>query len=55
MSMLYFWNMRIRAPLMGRFWAWAHRRWYPFACGYACDWVYPYGFVPEANCPVHDK
>lgn len=24
-------------------------------CGYACGWAYPYGFVPEADCPVHDK
>ena len=27
----------------------------PCDCGYICDWVYPYGFVPEAECPVHDK
>ncbi len=24
-------------------------------CGHACDWVEPYGFVPEADCPEHDK
>jgi hypothetical protein len=23
-------------------------------CGFACEWVSPYGFVPEAGCPVHD-
>ena len=23
-------------------------------CGCACGWVYPYGFVPEAGCPIHD-
>ena len=23
-------------------------------CGYACGWAYPYGFVPECGCPVHD-
>lgn len=23
-------------------------------CGLACDWVEPYGFVPEADCPIHD-
>jgi len=23
-------------------------------CGHGCDWVYPYGFVPECDCPVHD-
>ena len=22
--------------------------------GYACEWVYPYGWVPEAGCPRHD-
>ncbi len=24
-------------------------------CGHVCGWTYPHGFVPEANCPVHDK
>jgi hypothetical protein len=24
------------------------------ALGYCCEWVYPYGFVPEAGCPLHD-
>lgn len=19
-----------------------------------CEWAYPYGFVPEAGCPIHD-
>lgn len=23
-------------------------------CGYECDFEEPYGFVPEAGCPVHD-
>jgi len=23
-------------------------------CGYACGYQEPYGFVPEAGCPVHD-
>ena len=23
-------------------------------CGYVCGYQYPYGFVPEAGCPVHD-
>lgn len=22
--------------------------------GMHCEWVAPYGFVPEAGCPVHD-
>ena len=21
---------------------------------YNCEWVYPYGFVPEGGCPYHD-
>lgn len=33
--------------------------WYEFRdrfikCGNACGWIYPYGFVPEDGCPVHD-
>ena len=24
-------------------------------CEYACGYKYPYGFVPEAGCPVHDR
>jgi hypothetical protein len=23
-------------------------------CEHACGWTFPYGFVPEAGCPVHD-
>lgn len=23
-------------------------------CGYECEWVKPYGFVPEAGCPIHE-
>jgi len=29
----------------------------PLPCrkmGYWCEWVYPYGFVPEGGCPIHD-
>jgi len=29
----------------------------PLRCrklGYSCEWVYPYGFVPEGGCPIHD-
>lgn len=22
--------------------------------GYACEWVVPYGWVPEVGCPLHD-
>jgi len=24
-------------------------------CGFDCHYLKPYGFVPEAGCPVHDK
>ena len=24
-------------------------------CGYGCGWTWPYGFVPEAGCLVHDE
>jgi hypothetical protein len=24
------------------------------SCGHECAWVYPYGFVPEAGCLIHD-
>lgn len=25
-----------------------------FDCGHACEYVKPYGWVPEAGCPIHD-
>lgn len=28
---------------------------FDYDCGYACGVVEPYGFVPEAGCPVHDN
>jgi len=24
-------------------------------CDYLCAWTKPYGFVPEAGCPIHDS
>ena len=24
-------------------------------CGCICGYAEPYGFVPEAGCPIHDK
>jgi hypothetical protein len=24
-------------------------------CDHACEWVEPYGWVPETGCPVHDE
>lgn len=44
------------------FWKWIAPRWLTYvrlqgwkSCGYACEWVASYGFVPEAGCPVHDR
>lgn len=33
-----------------------HRFMYVFFgdCGHCCQYEKPYGFVPEADCPVHD-
>lgn len=54
-SLLYRWNM-FKARLVWPYWAW--RKWlaqYQRPCGYECAWAYPYGFVPEDGCPVHDQ
>ena len=24
-------------------------------CGCVCEYAYPYGFVPECGCPIHDR
>lgn len=24
-------------------------------CGCVCGYIEPYGFVPEAECPIHDR
>ena len=52
-SLRYHWNM-LRARILKPYWKWRSDH-IPTTCGYNCDWVYPYGFVPEADCPVHDK
>jgi Zn finger protein HypA/HybF involved in hydrogenase expression len=26
----------------------------PQPCDYGCEFIEPYGFVPEAECPIHD-
>lgn len=42
--------------LLTKVWYWLLNRW-PRVChrlGYNCEWVYPYGWVPEGGCPVHD-
>ncbi len=53
MNMRYFWNMYVRATMLGWYWE-LRERYTPTTCGYECHWVYPYGFVPEEGCPVHD-
>lgn len=52
MSLLYRWNM-LKDRILRPYWRWRNR-FTPTTCGYGCDWVYPYGFVAEAGCPVHD-
>ncbi len=29
-------------------------RWLVRDCGHYCRWIHPFGFVPEAHCPIHD-
>lgn len=56
MTLLYYWN-QVKARLLWPYWAlrdW-HQRYFEHSCGRLCEWVYPYGFVPEAGCPVHDR
>lgn len=53
----HYWLNMLRARLLWPYWAvrdW-HRTYFERPCGYECDWVYPYGFVPECGCPVHDR
>lgn len=44
----------VKAYLLSPIWYYRHRH---FKCdaGYECDWVFPYGFVPEDGCPIHDN
>lgn len=56
MSLLYRWNV-LKARVLWPYWAvrdW-HYMFFEPKCGFECGWVYPYGFVPEAGCPVHDR
>lgn len=44
-----------RALIIKALYWWRNR--HPLPCralGYNCEWVYPYGFVPEGGCPLHD-
>jgi len=39
--------------------AWWWEQWFKrqnpvLGCGHGCDFVHPYGFVPEDGCPIHD-
>ena len=47
------WLNMTKARILAPLWYWKHRH-FKCAAGYGCDWVYPYGFVPEADCPIHD-
>jgi hypothetical protein len=31
---------------------WRYRPW--LKCENVCGWTWPYGYVPECGCPVHD-
>ena len=50
-----------RAPVVCRitFFLWKVKSviqyWATGDCGNACEVVEPYGFIPEADCPVHDR
>jgi len=42
--------------LLTKAWYWLLNR-KPLRCrllGYNCEWVYPYGWVPQGGCPDHD-
>jgi len=42
--------------LLTKAWYWLRNR-RELPCerfGFNCEWVYPYGFVPEGGCPDHD-
>jgi len=39
------WYIRIRSLIIYPWWK---------RCDHACGWMWPFGYVPEAGCPVHD-
>jgi hypothetical protein len=47
------WRVR---RFFGVIWQWItffkYRPW--LKCENVCGWVWPYGYVPECGCPVHD-
>ena len=48
-----------RSIRYGTLWYWIHDTRYRLKfvltgdCGHACDWIHPFGWVPEDGCPVH--
>ena len=52
-KMRYKWNTCLLRLL---YIAWLVKRNKGFECeaGRVCDYIYPYGFVPECGCPIHD-
>ena len=55
---LRFWRLRLRFRIKFQF----NQRLYGLAnnyllkdCGNFCNWTPPFGFVPEAGCPIHDS
>lgn len=48
-------QMKIRLS----YWPWIAltmiRYWLTGNCGNACGFILPYGWVPEADCPIHDR
>lgn len=52
-SLRYCWNM-FKARILRPYWEFRSIC-TPCKCGNGCDWVYPYGFVPEADCSIHDR
>ena len=47
------WNFRIVWALWRLMVRWRYRR--TGDCGLDCGWYEPFGFVPEAECPIHDR
>lgn len=47
--------LRWNTPIRWVFWWYSVIRYYVTGdCGHGCGYMLPYGFVPEADCPIHD-
>jgi len=44
-----FWFEVVKARLLALWYGWRYGK-----CDHECTYYYPYGFVPEDGCPVHD-